>query len=190
MSPFYRTVALKKKTYCKKAKQIAYWPSGNESWFNTVSASDAFPSSVLSFCLMPCRDTDSHLSSSTSVRFYPHDLVSTQPVSCSYSVYSVWETQWARLSERLETARLTEACSHMQNIFFIHVSCFNLFAYLCILFLALCTMYSCFMFFFNSFPLVLAFLLSLSLPFLVTSHQKQIILNQFWNHYTAYQFAP
>lgn len=30
----------------------------------------------LLFWLPPCRDTDSHLSSSTSVRFYPHDLVS------------------------------------------------------------------------------------------------------------------
>lgn len=47
----------------------------------------AVGSSLCSFRLMARRDTESHLSSSTSVRFYPHDLVSSRAAS----------RQWATL---------------------------------------------------------------------------------------------
>uniref|UniRef100_A0A671XBM4 Pecanex-like protein n=1 Tax=Sparus aurata TaxID=8175 RepID=A0A671XBM4_SPAAU len=88
---------------------------GSQDKASTVGATslqddfDAFASSVYSFCLMPCRDTDSHLSSSTSVRFYPHDLISLHHIRATRLLtmdQELLEQQDGDLSPELQDAAM------------------------------------------------------------------------------------
>lgn len=167
----------KKQRNVQKQSKVACWlfslrSQGNEQWFNTVSAADAFASSLCSFCLMPCRDTDSHLSSSTSVRFYPHDLVSIQSVRCM--CVFVCETESCRVrhtvgqrqKQTLSSLFSMSVCTCVHIIFGMH--CLNTFSS----YVGFCSPF-------------------LFLTLLATSNGNQIILHQFKkNHCTGYQCAP